>query len=196
MYVRHYITKSAAEYKVAKYRRSDAAAPYSVTDEQYFFKYNKKTKEKEDLLKKGSSVEVRGRLEKGWTRKPKQTICRSNSKQKAMDLFLRQTRFDMIFKYLYARNRRNSFVKDSYLASIQAFNGFHENNDGSAAKHGVIDFVSVFDELEHKCKYADLASSVTAPVSSSDSYLLNASHRVAICAAFDKCIDVEEVHKD
>ena len=71
MYVRHYITKSAAEYKVAKYRRSNAAAPYSVTDEQYFFKYNKKTKEKEDLLKKGSSVEVRGRLEKRLDEKAK-----------------------------------------------------------------------------------------------------------------------------
>ena len=71
-------------------------------------------------------------------------------KVNAFDLFLRQKRFDLIFKYIYLKNRDKniSFFEDLYAEHIQAFNNFHEiNPSDNIPKDTREDFIKSFDKL-------------------------------------------------
>ena len=66
----------------------------------------------------------------------------------ARALFLKQRRFDLIFKYLYVVKPNNAFVRAAYLENIRAFNGYFElePSDG-IAKDTPEKFISSFDTL-------------------------------------------------
>ncbi len=66
----------------------------------------------------------------------------------ARELFLRQRRFDLIFRYLYVTKPNDDFVRLAYLESIRAGNGYFElyPSDG-VPKDTPAKFISSFDAL-------------------------------------------------
>lgn len=67
----------------------------------------------------------------------------------ALDLFLAQPRFDLIFKYLYAKHRTDHF-KEMYLKSTEVFINFKEYERGVLVKSTPDDFMRAFDEIIEK----------------------------------------------
>ena len=64
-------------------------------------------------------------------------------KLNARELFFKQKRFDLIFKYIYLKYPHNDFAKKAYLENIRAFNNFYEvePSDG-IAKNTSEDFIN------------------------------------------------------
>jgi hypothetical protein len=63
---------------------------------------------------------------------------------------LQQTRFDLIFKYIYATSKADKYATVAYLESIYAFNKFHEyewknNEEKTLVKYGPLDYINIFD---------------------------------------------------
>ena len=52
-------------------------------------------------------------------------------RKRAKEIFLKNNRFDLIFKYIYIKNKdkKTSFFKDLYLNHIKAFNNFYEEEN-------------------------------------------------------------------
>ena len=103
---------------------------------------------------------------------------------KAMDLFLRQRRFDLVFKYLYVRNGGKGFAREAYLESIRRFNGFEEFDlADNLVKSGESDFVNAFDALvESVRENGFLPEKGVIPVDESGN-VCNGAHRLSVCAA-------------
>lgn len=94
-------------------------------------------------------------------------------------------RFDLIFKYVYLRDRRKcpDFYRAFYLEHIRAFNGFDEVNpsDGKA-KSGPLEFLQRFDGLEQSLVSGGFdAKRGLLPVSPSGE-ICDGAHRLACCA--------------
>lgn len=73
-----------------------------------------------------------------------------NMKMDAFDLFLKQKRFDLIFKYLYLKNKdkKSNFYESLYLEHIHAFNNFYEENPSDGVpKNTKEDFLNSFNRL-------------------------------------------------
>ena len=104
-------------------------------------------------------------------------------KLNAFQLFLKQKRFDLIFKYLYLKYPENKFVKSAYIENIRAFNGFYEvePSDG-AAKNSAEDFINSFDGLYKSIKEKGFDSTLgTVPIGNNGE-ISDGAHRLAVCA--------------
>jgi len=115
---------------------------------------------------------------------------------KAFDLLLRSRRFDLIFKYVFLRDRHRcpDFYRDFYLEHIRAFNGFDEVNpsDGKP-KRGPLEFIARFDELDRSLGERGFdAASGSVPVAP-DGEICDGAHRLACCALRGLSVDVHEV---
>ena len=111
-------------------------------------------------------------------------------KQKARQLFLKQKRFDLIFKYLYLKYPENDFVKGAYLENIRAFNGFYEvePSDG-VAKNSAEDFLRSFDVLYNSIQTGGFDKKMGIIPLGDNGEISDGAHRLAVCAYLD--LDVE-----
>lgn len=111
-------------------------------------------------------------------------------KQNALHLFLKQRRFDLIFKYLYLKYPENDFVKKAYLENIRAFNGFYEvePSDG-VAKNSAEKFLKSFNALYHSIKTDGFNKKMGVIPVGDNGEISDGAHRLAVCAYLD--LDIE-----
>ena len=70
----------------------------------------------------------------------------------ALELLLKQKRFDLIFKYVFLA-QQNEFAHNAYLENIRAFNNFYELNPSDGVpKNSADDFVQSFNNLIQNIK--------------------------------------------
>ncbi len=125
----------------------------------------------------------------------------------AFDLFLKQKRFDLIFKYLYLKNKSKDiktqtllslifdmfhrkddnifdFYTDLYVKHIRAFNGFHEENpsDGKP-KESKEDFINSFDNLYKNMSKKGFDKKISMIPVGENGDIVDGAHRL-VCAAF------------
>ena len=111
----------------------------------------------------------------------------------SLDLFLTQRRFDLIFKFLYAKDPSN-YVKDAYLESISAFNGFSEESTNGILKSNPSDFLTSFDTLINDIKeYGFVPQQGLLPIGTNGD-IIDGAHRLAICAAYGINVSTETSH--
>ena len=113
-------------------------------------------------------------------------------KQNAFQLFLKQKRFDLIFKYLYLQYPKNEFAKFAYIENIRAFNGFYEvePSDG-IAKNSPEDFSKSFDKLYESIKEKNFDSSLGIVPIGNNGEISDGAHRLAVCAYLNKEIETQ-----
>lgn len=116
-------------------------------------------------------------------------------KNDAMRLFLRQRRFDLIFKYLYVKDS-NDFNKKAYIESIRAFNGFQEESSNGVIKKSSSDFVEVFDSLIKEIKKEGYVASLGGVKVNSTGKVIDGAHRLSICASLGKNVVLEDTDLD
>ena len=98
---------------------------------------------------------------------------------KALDIFLKQKRFDLIFKYLYVKYR-NNFTRRAYLENIRSFNGFYEVNPSDGIpKQSAEDFVLSFDELIKNLEDNNFTQAKGAIPIGSNGEITDGAHRLA-----------------
>lgn len=102
--------------------------------------------------------------------------------QNALELFLKQKRFDLIYKYLYLKNQDNDFIIKAYLENIRAFNNFHEiePSDG-IAKDSATDFLNSFNHLYNSIKENGFDNTKKIPIGENGE-ISDGAHRLT-CAA-------------
>ena len=116
-----------------------------------------------------------------------------NMKVNAFDLFLKQKRFDLIYKHLYVQNQDNNFVRQAYLESIRAFNNFHEEEPSdNIAKDGPVAFLSRFDALIKSFKKTGFDKSLAGIPVGVNGEIVDGAHRLAIAAALDCDVEIVE----
>lgn len=111
----------------------------------------------------------------------------------SLDLFLTQRRFDLIFKFLYAKDPSN-YVKDAYLESISAFNGFSEESTNGILKSNPSDFLTIFDTLINEIKEHGFDSRLGLLPIGTNGDIIDGAHRLAICAAYRINVVTETSH--
>jgi hypothetical protein len=113
-------------------------------------------------------------------------------KTKAIDLFLRQRRFDLIFKYLYIA-KPSEFAKKAYLENIRAFNNFHEDcpSDG-IPKTSSVDFISGYEALIKRIKEDGFNKDFGSIPIGLNGEIWDGAHRLSACAFLN--IDIDVVH--
>ena len=97
------------------------------------------------------------------------------------DIFFKQKRFDLIFKYLYLKYPNNSFVKSAYLESIRAFNNFYEKAEDGTLKLSPDDFTKSFDDLYYSIKKNGYNQDLGKIPVGNNGEIQNGAHRLAIC---------------
>ena len=112
----------------------------------------------------------------------------------ARDLFLKQRRFDLIFKFLFAQADGKGFARTAYEESICRFNGFEEwNAQGECEKRGFDEFVTKFEQLIVSMRKDGFdAARGSVPVAA-DGTLVNGAHRLSAAALLGLDVPVETV---
>lgn len=117
-----------------------------------------------------------------------------NMRVNALNLFLKQQRFDLIFKYLYASNP-TEYNKGAYLDNIRAFNNFYELNPSDGVpKNSAIDFIKSFDKLYNDIKQNKFDKDKGLIPIGKNGEITDGAHRLSICAALNN--DVELIDDD
>jgi len=104
-------------------------------------------------------------------------------KLNARELFFKQKRFDLIFKYIYLKYPHNDFAKKAYLENIRAFNNFYEvePSDG-IAKNTSEDFINCFEKLYRSISTNGFNEDIgTLPIGNNGE-ISDGAHRLAVCA--------------
>lgn len=101
----------------------------------------------------------------------------------ALNILLGQRRFDLIFKYLYAK-RPSEYHRYVYLEHIRAFNNFYEVNpsDGKP-KNAADDFINSFDTLIRSLRDKGYSEDKDAIPLGLNGEIQDGAHRLATCAA-------------
>lgn len=110
---------------------------------------------------------------------------------RASTLFLKNRRFDLIYKIKWAEAMKNcglvgSFYRDMYLTSIKHFNHFYERNP---KKESAQDFLREFEFTLENIRKNGFNFDCAIPVSF-DGQLINGAHRLAACVALKRKIAV------
>lgn len=110
----------------------------------------------------------------------------------ARELFLKQHRFDLIYKYLFVVRPHDDFVRHAYLESIRAFNGFHEiePSDG-IPKDSESAFVDSFEKIIQGMRGMGFAAEKGAIPIGDNGEISDGAHRLAAAAAFGLDVVVE-----
>ncbi len=107
-------------------------------------------------------------------------------KIKAVEVFRKSTRFDLIFKYLFVNNiedeNKNKFYEELYLESIAAFNGYYEEDP---RKESADDFLSHFYTTFNSIKQDGFDPKKSSITLTNNGELWDGAHRLAICASLN-----------
>ena len=120
-------------------------------------------------------------------------------KHNALELLLKQKRFDLIFKYLYLKNKDKNpkFFEDLYIEHIRAFNGFSEEHPSDGVpKETKESFVNSFNTLFDNIKKNGFDKSLgTIPIGANGD-IADGAHRLATCAYLGLDVETSEVEDD
>ncbi|MBR4507274.1 MAG: hypothetical protein IKP24_01940 [Alphaproteobacteria bacterium] len=120
-------------------------------------------------------------------------------KVNAFDLFLRQKRFDLIFKYIYLKNKdkNTQFFENLYAEHIRAFNGFYEINPSDGIpKNTCEDFIKSFDELyDNMSKRGFDKKHGIIPIGDNGE-ISDGAHRLTCAAVLGLDVELEEDHRN
>ncbi|MBR2068265.1 MAG: hypothetical protein IJ877_00750 [Candidatus Gastranaerophilales bacterium] len=112
----------------------------------------------------------------------------------ALELFLKQRRFDLIFKYLYLKYPDNPYAKYAYIENIRAFNNFFEECPSSGIpKNSKEDFINTFDEIYKSIKNEGFNPAFGVIPISNQGEIADGAHRLAVCACLNKDIEVRDI---
>lgn len=118
-------------------------------------------------------------------------------KHNAFDLFLKQKRFDLIFKYLYIKNKDKNikFFEDLYAEHIRAFNDFHEiaPSDG-VPKESKEDFINSFNRLYDNMSKNGFDKKLGAIPIGDNGDINDGAHRLVCAAVLGLDIDTQPQH--
>lgn len=110
----------------------------------------------------------------------------------ARDLFLKQRRFDLIFKFLFAQADGKGFARTAYEESIRRFNGFEEwNAQGECEKRGFGEFATKFEQLIASMRESGFDPARGAIPLADDGILANGAHRLSVAAWLGLDVPVE-----
>lgn len=114
------------------------------------------------------------------------------TQKNAMDL-LTPERFDLLAKYIYIEfkdlNIQSKFGEELYLAHINAFNGFIENDESQKIGKGA--FLESFDNLIDSVKKDGINQNTIIPLS--NNILLDGAHRTTTAIYFKKYIQTVDL---
>ena len=115
-------------------------------------------------------------------------------KTKSIDLFLKQRRMDLIFKYLFVA-KPSDFTRQAYLENIRAFNGFCEDcpSDGNP-KTSPDDFINGYETLIQTLKSEGFNNDCGSVPIGKNGEILDGAHRLSVCAFLD--LDIDAVNTD
>jgi hypothetical protein len=120
-------------------------------------------------------------------------------KHNALELLLKQKRFDLIFKYLYLKNRDKNpqFFEDLYIEHIRAFNGFSEEHPSDGVpKETKEAFVNSFNTLFDSIKTDGFNESLGAIPIGANGDIADGAHRLATCAFLGLDVETTNVEDD
>lgn len=113
-------------------------------------------------------------------------------KQNALQLFLKQKRFDLIFKYIYLNYPENDFVKNAYLENILAFNGFCEIEPSDGVEKNTPEkFLNSFDNLIKSLKKEGFNKDFGIVPLGDNGEISDGAHRLATCAFLNQEVEIE-----
>jgi|694.fasta_scaffold10406_13 hypothetical protein len=98
------------------------------------------------------------------------------------DVLCKSNRFDLIFKFLYVKNKSTNcefFYKNLYLISIKHFNNFYEK---APFKNSSQDFISAFDGLIDSIDNNKFDTSISNITITKKQDLYDGAHRLSILA--------------
>ncbi|MFI3241449.1 MAG: hypothetical protein R3Y43_02665 [Alphaproteobacteria bacterium] len=117
----------------------------------------------------------------------------------AKEIFFKNKRFDLIFKYLYLKNKDKniSFFKDLYLEHIRAFNNFYEEcpSDG-ISKNSPEDFLNSFDKIFNNIKENGFDEKTSHIPVDQNLELGDGAHRLTACAYLNKDVAIKKCKSD
>ena len=120
-------------------------------------------------------------------------------KVKALDLFLKQKRFDLIFKYIYLKNKdkKINFFEDLYAEHIRAFNGFDEiePSDG-AQKKSREDFIKSFNKLYDNMSKKGFDKKLGIIPIGDNGEISDGAHRLTCAAVLGLDVELKEDHRN
>ncbi len=109
----------------------------------------------------------------------------NNIIQDALSILIRQRRFDLIFKYLYAKCP-SGYNRYAYLEHIRAFNNFYElNPSDNKPKNSAEDFINSFNVLIGNLKLNGYSNEKDAIPLGINGEIQDGAHRLATCAALN-----------
>jgi hypothetical protein len=118
------------------------------------------------------------------------------SDESALSLVRRSNRFDLIFKYVFAKeyisNSLSTHTVQAYLSSIQAFNGFFEEEP---RKSGAGDFVLAFTSLIDDMMRRGYVQGEEPVWINRAGQLLGGAHRTSIAAVLKLSVPALEVDR-
>lgn len=111
-------------------------------------------------------------------------------KQNARQIFLKQKRFDLIFKYIYLKYQGNDFVKKAYLENIRAFNGFYEvEPSDNIEKNTPENFLKSFDNLYLSIKKSGFNKDFGIIPVGDNGEISDGAHRLTVCTYLNQEIE-------
>ncbi|MGI5078661.1 hypothetical protein E4N94_01060 [Treponema denticola] len=117
-------------------------------------------------------------------------VIRKNAKE----LFLQNNRFDLIFKYIYIKNKdkKTPFFKNLYLNHIKAFNNFYEEEPSDGVEKSTPeDFVLSFDALYNSIKEKGFDKSLGIIPIGTNGEISDGAHRLACACLLDTDVFIE-----
>lgn len=115
-------------------------------------------------------------------------------RKRAKEIFLKNNRFDLIFKYIYIKNKdkKTSFFKDLYLNHIKAFNNFYEEEPSDGIeKTTPEDFLSSFDALYNSIKEKGFDKSRGIIPIGTNGEISDGAHRLVCALLLDTDVFIE-----
>lgn len=116
----------------------------------------------------------------------------------AKEIFLKNRRFDLIFKYLYLKNHHKysnntNFFEDLYCEHIRAFNNFHEGHPSDGIpKKSKEDFINSFNNIYKSIEENGFDENQSVITIGNGYELTDASHRLAVCTYLNKDVVTKE----
>lgn len=120
-------------------------------------------------------------------------------KVNAFDLFLRQKRFDLIFKYIYLKNKdkKTQFFENLYAEHIRAFNGFYEENPSdNVPKNSREDFIKSFDKLYENMSKKGFDKKLGIIPIGDNGEISDGAHRLTCAAFLGLDVELQEDHRN
>lgn len=117
----------------------------------------------------------------------------------AKEIFLKNRRFDLIFKYIYLKNLYSysaytNFFEDCYCEHIRAFNNFHEDEPSDGIpKESKEDFLNSFKQLYENIQLNGFDKTKESIPIDTNYELSDAAHRIAICTYLNLTVPTKTV---